>query len=339
MRTKTILFTKPYVAELLEKDLPAPANGQVQVKITVSTISSGTERSKLIGELNISTTAPALKEAKFPRAGGYSSAGRVVAVGEGVEGFAIDDRVAVFWAKHGSFMNVPAKNLLKLPDDVPDEEGALWNIATFPMAAIRKCRLEMGESALVMGQGVLGQMAVILLRSAGAVPIIAVDPVENKRRRALEIGADFALDPFDSHFVEQVKEITGGGAQIAIEVTGLGAGLNGALDCMRPHGRIALLGCTRNSDFTVDYYHKVHGPGITLIGAHTFARPEFNSAPGWFTEADDRKTLLDFYRFGRISLSGLIEETHKPEEAPEVYSRLAVEKSFPLVQFDWRETE
>lgn len=339
MQTKTILFTKPCVAELVEKELPAPASGQVQVKISVSTISSGTERAKLVGDLNISTTSAPTKEAKFPRAGGYSSAGRIVAVGEGVEGFSVGDRVAVFWSKHSSFMNVPVKNLLKLPDEIPDEEAALWNIATFPMAAIRKCRLEMGESAIVMGQGVLGQMAVMQLRAAGAVPIIAVDPVEKKRLRALEIGADFALDPFDEHFAEQVKELTGGGAKVAIEVTGQGAGLNGVLDCMQPRGRVALLGCTRNSDFTVDYYHKVHGPGITLIGAHTFARPEFNSAPGWFTEADDRKTLLDFYRFGRMKLSCLIEETHKPEEAPEVYSRLAKEKSFPLVQFDWRETK
>ena len=337
MFTKRILFTKPCVAELLEEEISAPKEGQVQVKITVSTISSGTERAKLIGDLNISSTDAAQKEAKFPRAGGYSSAGRVVAVGAGVKDFAIGDRVAVFWSKHGSFMNVPSKNLLKLPDDVPDEEAALWNIASFPMAAIRKCRLEMGESAIVMGQGILGQMAVMQLRAAGAVPIIAVDPVESKRRRALEIGADFALDPFASDFVNQVKEITGGGAKVAIEVTGVGAGLNGVLDCMRPRGRVALLGCTRSSDFTVDYYRKVHGPGITLIGAHTFARPEFDSAPGWFTEADDRKTLLDFYRFGRLNLSCLIEETHKPEEAPEVYRRLANEKCFPLVQFDWRD--
>lgn len=337
MITERIMFTEPNVAKLVSQELPAPKAGQVQVKILVSTISSGTERAKLVGDINISSTAAALKEAKFPRAGGYSSAGQVVAVGEGVEGFEPGDRVAVFWSKHGSYMNVPTKNLLKLPDDVPLEEAALWNIATFPMAAIRKCRLEMGESAIVMGQGVLGQMAIMQLRAAGAVPIIAVDPVEGKREQALKIGADYALNPFDEDFAEKVKELTNGGAHVAIEVTGIGAGLNGVLDCMRPRGRVALLGCTRNSDFSVDYYRKVHGPGITLVGAHTFARPAVDSAPGWFTEADDRKTLMDFYRFGRLKLSDLIEETHKPEEAPEVYTRLANEKFFPLVQFDWRD--
>ena len=339
MLTNRILFTAPGVAELKTEELPTPGPGKVQVKITVSTISSGTERANLTGELNINSTKPAAEKAKFPRWGGYSSAGIVVAVGEDVEGFEPGDRVAVFWSRHGTYVNVPAQDLLKLPEDVPFEEAALWNIATFPMAAIRKCRLEMGESAIVMGQGVLGMMAVMELRAAGAVPIIAVDPVESKRAQALRIGADYALDPFAEDFAQQVKEITGGGAKVAIEVTGVGAGLNSVLDCMRPGGRVALLGCTRNSDFSIDYYRKVHGPGITLIGAHTQARPGVNSAPGWWTEADDRKTLLDLYRFGRLKLSSLIEETHRPEEAPEVYTRLATERFFPLVQFDWRDME
>lgn len=337
MLTEKILFTEPNTAKLVTGEVSAPRAGEVQVKLAVSTISSGTERAKLVGDVNIDSQKAAAKEAKFPRAGGYSAAGTVVAVGEGTEGFAVGDRVAVFWGKHCSYQNVPAKNLLKIPDDVPMEEAALWNIATFPMAAIRKCRTEMGESAIVMGQGILGQMAVMQLRAAGAVPIIAVDPDEEKRRQALLLGADFALNPFDEDFVQRVKEITEGGAKVAIEVTGVGAGLNGALDCMRPRGRVALLGCTRDSDFSIDYYRKVHGPGITLIGAHTFARPEKDSAPGWFTEADDRKTLMDLYRFGRLRLSDLIRETHKPEEATQVYTRLATQKAFPLVQFDWRE--
>lgn len=339
MLTNRILFTAPGVAELIEEELPTPAAGQVQVQIMVSTISSGTERANLTGDVNINSTKPAAAAARFPRCGGYSSAGTVVEVGQGVEGFAPGDRVAVFWSKHGAYMNVPVKNLLKLPDDVPFEEAALWNIATFPLAAIRKCRLEMGESAIVMGQGVLGQMAVMELRAAGAVPIIAVDPVEGKREQALRLGADYALDPFEPEFAAKVKELTHGGVKVAIEVTGVGAGLNGVLDCMRPHGRVALLGCTRNSDFSIDYYRKVHGPGITLIGAHTQARPAFDSAPGWFTEADDRKALMDLYRFGRLKLSDLIEETHSPLEAPQVYHRLATERFFPLVQFDWRNME
>jgi len=337
MERKRILFTEPCVAQLCTVNCPELKPHQVLVKMAVSTISSGTERANLIGDPNCnSTKGPGVK---WPRSGGYSSAGTVVAVGEAVKNIAVGDRVAMFWSTHATLVPIDEVDVLKIPDDVPFEQAALWNIATFPMAAIRKCRLELGESAIVMGQGVLGQMAIMELRAAGAVPIIAVDPVAEKRELALKLGADYALDPFDPQFAATVKELTNGGAKVGIEVTGVGAGLNGILDCMRPHGRVALLGCTRNSDFSIDYYRKVHGPGITLVGAHTQCRPPHDSAPGWWTDQDDRECLMNLYRGGRLHLEQLIEETHSPEEAPEVYTRLATEKSFPLVQFDWRNME
>lgn len=337
MERKRILFTSPGVAEYVTADCPALKPDQVLVKLAVSTVSSGTERANLLGDLNCnSNKAPGVK---WPRALGYSSAGTIVAVGENVKDLAVGDRVGLFGGNHSSLSPISQNDVMKLPDTVPFEEAALWHIATFPLAAIRKCRLEMGESAIVMGQGILGQMAVIELRLAGAVPIIAVDPVEAKRQQALALGADYALDPFDPDFAATVKKLTKGGARVAIEVTGIGAGLDGVLDCMRPAGRVALLGCTRSSDFSIDYYRKVHGPGITLIGAHTQARPAQDSAPGWWTEKDDREALLSLYLHGRLNLSTLIAETHAPWEAPQVYHRLATEKTFPLVQFDWRDGE
>lgn len=106
---------------------------------------------------------------------------------------------------------------------------------------------------------------------------------------------------------------------------------------MAKFGRVALLGCTRNSDFTVDYYKKIHAPGITVIGAHTIARPNCESHPGWFTHRDDIKAVLKLCGGGRLCLENLIEETHLPTECTGVYNRLVSDKDFPVVvQFDWR---
>ena len=118
-------------------------------------------------------------------------------------------------------------------------------------------------------------------------------------------------------------------------MTGVGKGLDGVLDCMAPFGRVALLGCTRHSDFTIDYYHKVHSPGITLIGAHTLARPDKESHPGWWTTRDDALAIQKMVKLSRLEFSSMIAEFHSPKDAPEVYTRLATEKSFPLVQFNW----
>ena len=108
-----------------------------------------------------------------------------------------------------------------------------------------------------------------------------------------------------------------------------------ALDCLKRFGRMALLGCTRNSDFSIDYYRKVHGRGVTLVGAHTIARPKVESSAGWWTERDDAKAVIRMLDLGRIEFDSLIEEVHSPREATEVYGRLAKERAFPLVQFDW----
>lgn len=334
MKVKQIVFTKPCVAELLEKEIDAPKSNEVQVRLAVSTISSGTERANLIGDPNIDIVGSG--SVIFPRTAGYSSSGVVEAVGEGVTEFKAGDKVAMSWTTHKQVINMDKNLVYKLPESVSFNDGALIHISTFPMAAIRKCRLEIGESAIVMGMGVLGLVAIPLLKTAGAVPVIAVDPVPEKREKALSVGADYALDPFAEDFAKTVKEITGGGAKVGIEVTGIGAGLDGILDCMARFGRVALLGCTRNKDFTIDYYRKVHGPGITLVGAHTQARPQYESRDGWWTQRDDVKTTLKLTEMGRIKLSDMIDEIHSPVEAPEVYTRLANEKSFPMVQFDWR---
>ncbi len=339
MNFKQIVFTEINTARLIDVPERLPATGEVKVKTYVSTISCGTERANITGDPNVNATGAPL--VSFPRSGGYSSAGVVEAVGEDVISVKPGDRVVVSWGKHMNKNIVSEKNVVKIEsDNVSFEDAAICHIGTFPMAAVRKTRLEVGESAMVMGLGILGLLAVKILRAAGAVPVVAVDPNSARREEALKCGADFAFDPLEADFSEKVKEVTGGGVNVAIEVTGVGAGLNEALDCMKKFGRVALLGCTRNAEFSVDYYRKVHAPGITLIGAHTIARPDEESHPGWFTQRDDIAAILKLCAMGRMSLSKMVKETHLPDECGEVYTRLIEDKNFPtVVQFDWRDVE
>ena len=331
---KQIIFTAPNVAEYLPIETPALQPDQVRVKTVVHTMSNGTERANLVGNPSVAGNKP--PSTAFPRTCGYSCAGEIVEVGSAVTDLQVGDRVLLSWSKYMRFNTVPAQNVTKLPPEVSYEDASMVHIMTFPLAAIRKTRLELGESALVMGQGILGLFAVALLKAAGAAPIIAADPNPVRREKALAMGADYALDPFEPHFTERVKELSGG-IRVAIEVTGVGPALNTTLDCMAKYGRVALLGCTRDSDFTIDYYRKVHSPGITLIGAHTMARPKVESASGWFTERDDREALLKLMTCGRLHFADLVDETHTPDECGEVFRRLAFEKDFPsVVQWDWR---
>ena len=350
MKNKSIVFTGANIAEFISEPVPEPAKDDVLIRLVRSTVSNGTERANLIGVPDNATSifrnCPD-DQITWPRRGGYSSAGVVEAVGENVDTVKIGDRVALSWSVHSQYVCVPQKCAYRLPENVSFEHGALTQISTFPMAAIRKCRLEIGESALVMGQGVLGQLAVVLLKAAGAVPVIAADPNPDKRNRALEIGADFAFDPSSPDFSEKVKSVTNqermvqngrspdAGAKVVVEVTGNGKALDVALDAIAPFGRLALLGCTRNSDFTINYYRKVHGRGVTMIGAHTDARPDNESSFGWWTTRDDALAFLKLLEHKRISLDGFVDEVHPPTDCADIYARLARSNAFPVLQFDW----
>lgn len=335
MKTKQIVFTKAYTAELLDVDYEAPRGSEVTVDLAYSAISAGTEKANLIGERNTVGMAEDAK-AVFPRTVGYSASGIVLDVGEGVTDLKKGDRVAVYWGKHKKTVTHESGNVMRIPDGVSLEEAAVAFIATFPLAAIRKTRLEMGESALVMGLGILGMLGVQLLRAAGAHPIIAADPKEERRALALKMGADYALDPTKEGFAGEVIRLTNGGARVCLEVTGLGAGLIGALDCMKEMGRVALLGCTRSSKFEIDYYSKVHGRGISLIGAHTIMRPAVESSAGFWTDRDDLSTVLRLLDGGRLHFKEMIGEVHSPMDAGEVYTRLVNDPLFPVgVLFDW----
>lgn len=336
MKNRQIVFIEKNVAQLMNVEYRRPSSDEVVVETAVSTVSCGTERANISGDPNVNGAANTI--APFPRTSGYSSAGTVIETGKNVMSVKPGDRVVVYWGKHAKYNTVNERNVVKINSDlISFEEAAVSFIATFSLAAIRKTRLELGESALVMGLGLLGQLAVNLLRTSGAASIIAADPVESRRSEAVINGADYALNPFDDDFSDKVKKYTCGGANVGIEVTGVGAGFNEILDCMARFGRVSLLGCTRNKNFTIDYYKKIHVPGITVIGAHTNARPDFESHPGWFTHTDDIKTVLNLCAGKRLDLHKMIKETYAPEECPKVYDRLVADKNFPvLVQFDWR---
>lgn len=339
---KRIVFTGVKKAEYLTidgVDIDNIGETQVVVKSAYTTISTGTERANLMGDKN--TTADKAVVSRFPKVLGYNCAGEVVKVGSQVQSVKVGDRVVVYWSHHTNYNIVNESQVVKIEhDNISYQDAAISFISSFPLAAIRKVNLEIGESMLVMGLGILGQLGVKLARTAGACPIIACDPVAERRAEALKNGADYAFNPFDKDFAQQVKAVSNGGVKTALEITGVGAGLDETLDCMAKFGRVALLGCTRDSNFSIDYYHKVHWPGITLVGAHTNARASMESSHGNYTHNDDIKAILRLCANGRLTLKDIIKETHKPSECEEVYRRLVDDKNFPIgVQFDWRQEE
>jgi 2-desacetyl-2-hydroxyethyl bacteriochlorophyllide A dehydrogenase len=332
MKSKQIFFTDVHKAELLEVDVPEVQENEVLTDMEYTVVSGGTERANIMGAENTGGYV-------FPKSLGYCGVGRVVKTGAAVKSVAAGDRVLVYHGCHKKYNIRPEEEITKVENEkISSLDAAFVIIAAMGLGGMRKLELELGESAMVMGLGLLGIFAVQFCRLSGAYPVIAADPNPERRALALRLGADYAFDPMASDFVEQVKAVTKGkGVQATVEVTGVAAAMKQALECASWMGRISLLGCTRVSDCAIDYYQQVHRPGIKLIGAHNFVRPKMESYPHHWTHQDDCKAILDLIAAGRLQIAPVVSRVVAPEDAPEIYDQLCDDPAFPIgTVFDWR---
>ena len=336
LTSRFIEFSAAYEANLRTEmlDTDALPKDHVLVRTEYTVVSGGTERAVLIASKN--------SPASFPCRLGYCGIGRVVKVGEGVCGFKEGSRVLVYHGTHADYNVMAASDLTLVEDDTVDSlEASLTVIGTMGLGGVRKLEIELGESAMVMGLGLLGAFAVAFLSRSGANPVIAADPNPERRALALRLGADYALDPTAADFSEQVMRITGGkGVNACVEVTGVSAAMSQALECASYMGRISLLGCTRVSDTAVDYYQKVHRPGVKLIGAHNFVRPKVESYPHHWTHHDDCRAILGLLSAKKLEILPMVSRVVKPEEASGIYKELCENREFPMgTVFDWRKND
>ena len=307
-----------------------PKTGEILLENEYTVISAGTECANLMNLPNTSMT--------FPYRPGYCGVGRVIAVGEGIENVKIGDRVLSNFSGHRSHAIQRQDRITVVEDDTIESlDAAFVVIAAMSLQGIRKLKIEMGESAMVVGLGILGMFATQLAALDGAIPVIVSDFCPQRRNLALTLGGDYAFSPDEKNLPEKIKELTyGKGADAIVEVTGSATALQQALTYVARQGRISLLGCTRVSDANIDFYKYVHHRGVSLIGAHTFVRPQFDSSPGYWTEQDDYRTLLAFLSAGKLKAKPIISEIVSPTSAPELYQRLVELKNPPMgIVFDW----
>ena len=333
VKTHYICFPEKEKAGLFEDKLENPPQGkQVLVKTHFDLISAGTELANYHGLPNTAGGAG------FPVWTGYSASGIVEAVGPEVTLFKKGDRVSCAWQGHRSWFMADEERLILIPDDVSMEVAAVAHLCSFPLLAVRKLQVQLGESVMVAGLGLLGQFAVQIARIAGATPVLACDYSPERRELARSLGADYVFDPGEKDFIEKVKAVTEGkGPEAVVEVTGYIPALQQALEYIAFQGRISLLGCTRISDQFIDFYRYVHLNGIQLIGCHTRTRPAMESRPGQWTEMDDYKTFFKYVRSGQIKVEPVIQHRGDPRDAENIYHELGFSKKPPLgVLLDWR---
>jgi 2-desacetyl-2-hydroxyethyl bacteriochlorophyllide A dehydrogenase len=328
MQSQRVIFADRGVARLETFDPPQPAANELLIRTRVSLISPGTERAFFLGMPNTSQ--------KYPQPTGYSNIGQVVALGADVRGWRVGERVASA-AHHASHAAIDADACQPVPDAVDDDAAAFFQLAAIALQGVRKARIELGEPVAVIGAGLIGLLALQLARLQGALPAMSVDLDARRLAFAELVGADATL-PADDDLLDSLQNVCqAAGAAVVIEATGHPEAIPTAFELAQPGGRVVLLGSTRGETEFVNFYRDVHRKGLTVIGAHNITRPARDSAPGWWTLADDQRVALKLLALGRLAVQPLITDRFPWRDAVQAYELLKRPKPETLgMLLDWQ---
>lgn len=336
LRGLRCVMPEPYVVNTEEYSIPAsPPDGHVLIKNEASAISAGTELAVYTG-IHQWLTDPTRTWPRFPFVPGYSGVGRIQAVGTGVTGYAVGQRV-VYPARHESHshFDVTARGALCLPigEHVSAKAAAAVTLARFPFSALVQTREILGQCVVVLGQGMIGQLAMRLFAAAGAFPLIGVDGVEARREMAEELsGAQATFDPADSDLPAKLRAVNHGALpDIVVEATGNPQAVKLGMKIVADGGKVIMVGSPRGIAGEVDFYWDLHGRSIQLIGAHgsaigVEAREKFS-----FTQARAMRTLIHFAESGKLKIDDLVSHHVHGSQLAAMYDGLLNRKDAHLL--------
>jgi (R,R)-butanediol dehydrogenase/meso-butanediol dehydrogenase/diacetyl reductase len=271
---KAAVFHGPQDVRLEDVPEPEVRLGSVKVKVDWCGICGTDLHEYLAGPIFIPQPGSPhpLTGETLPLTLGHEFAGEVVAVGDDVEDVAAGDRVAIepvyrcgecaacrrgvpnlceklgFYGLMGGgggmseFAVMPSYMVHRLPDGLTNEQGALVEPIAVGLRAVRRARVQDGQSALVLGGGPIGAVTVQCLRAVGAGRIIVAEVADARKRKALEIGADAVVDPTEEDVAERVRELTDGeGADHSFDAAGIQQTLQTALQATRKGGTVTII--------------------------------------------------------------------------------------------------
>jgi len=327
LKGKRVVFKAKGRVEIEDYALKEPEANQVLVETVFTLISSGTETAFLMALPNTPST--------FPMYPGYSNAGVIADLGVATSRFKIGDKV-VSRRNHASHVVANEDELIRIPEGLSFDEASFSTLGSIALQGIRKANIEIGESVVVLGQGLVGNLALQLAKLSGGMPVIGVDAYDYRLGISQRCGADNVLNLTQVDLEDSVKDATDGkGADIVIEASGNPQAISTALQLVGRYGRIIILGSPRGTT-EVNFYSSVHRKGVSIIGAHESARPLFESSRGWWTEKEDSALTIKLLAKGLLKVRDLITAKLGYLRVEEAYRQLIESKDKVLgIILDW----
>jgi len=328
-----VVFTDVRQVEVQPAEMPTPGPGEMLVRTTRTAISTGTELTMLMSDFPEGSKWDQITN--YPCFPGYSHVGEVVEVGAEVEGWQPGDRVAS-GGRHAAWITLAPAQAHRIPDGVDDEVATLWMLGRIAFNGMRRGGLQMGESVVVFGLGIIGQFVVQLARLDGARPVIGVD-LSPMRREFAEIGgADLVLDGAADDVAEQVSAATRERmADCVFEVTGVAALIPREMDLLHRMGRIVILSSPRGKT-EFDFHDYVNSPSHTIIGAHNGSHPQVATPYNPWTPHRNTELLFDLIAAGEVTIEHIITHRYAWQDAPAAYEMLMADRGQAgAVILDW----
>jgi len=321
------ILVEPKRVEVRSVELPDPGENQILVRTEWSAVSPGTELAVYTGTHQW-LRDPNLPDWKFPFRSGYSAAGEILAIGNGVRGWRTGDRVS-YPGNHASAelltIGHERGRLWKLPPGLTAEKAAWACIARYGLGAAIRVGLTLGRSAAVLGLGMIGQFAVRCLKAAGAYPLVGIDSVAMRRHAARAGGADDAIDPSSGNAAKLLDSRLGTrGAEIVADATGVPDAVPVAMGLACDAGQVVIVGSPRGHAQNVNFYDDLHRRYLEVTGAHgnMLFEPAHHRIHGAWDIDKAQNWLLAALADGRLSLDGLVTHTIASGELGVAYEGL-----------------
>ncbi len=353
--------------ELRVKEVPPPGvrAGQLLIANVRSLISAGTEKStvnvakkSLLGkalerpEMARKVIDKALKDGlaetaqmvfqrlDAPVALGYSCAGYVIGVGSGVNGFAVGDRVACAgqnYASHAEFVSVPVNLCSRIPEGVDFDAAAYVTLGAIALQGVRQAEPRLGEVVAVIGLGLLGQLAVQMLKANGC-RVLAADLAPDKLALARKFGADDAVTT--AGLAEAALAMTGGRGVDCVLIaasTKDNSPVEVAGEICRRKGRVVVLGAVGMNLPREPYYLKElelrlstsYGPG-RYDPAYEEAGQDYPYGYVRWTEGRNMEAFLWLIQAGKVDVASLTTHAYGIAQAEQAY-QLMLEGTEPYL--------
>jgi len=332
-----VVFPEQGRAEIEEFEIPRISPTQVLIRTEVSLISAGTELTAFLNGYGTLT---------YPVYPGYSNVGIIEERGAEVATHQVGTRVLTL-THHASYCIVDLAQdrprgpdyLQAIPDGVSPEDASFAILGSVAMHGVRKAEPRLGQSAAVIGQGLVGQLLAQLLRIQGCWPVIGVDTLPLRLEKARQSGTPIVLNAQDRATEAAVWDLTNGeGVDLAFDATRNPTTLPTLMQIAALSGKVIIVGSIPGTA-VISLFDPLQTKELTIIGAWQPRSPLVGHAYFPWTQSRNRVAFLDLVRDGVLRVSHLITHRAAPQDAARTYEMIRDDTDWLGVVFDWSATK